>query len=202
MDEYPFEPLVSHEWSVLMFYDYTDFSTDKDLQRLFDEYEKIILIGWSMGVWAGQHLFEEFPATLDAAVAINGTLCPINDEFGIPETVVQATLADIDEKQRLKFYYRMCRDRILYRSFLEKQPQRSVENQKGELAVLLANTTNIELAKSIYSCAIISERDFIMPTKNQLNYWPEEIVKLIDESHFPFYAYKSWDEIISNLKEE
>ena len=200
MDEHPFEPLTSHRWNVLMFYDYTDLSTDQDLHKLFDEYQEVILIAWSMGVWAGQHVFEDFSTKLTAAIAINGTLCPIDDNLGIPENVVKATLENLDEKQRLKFYYRMCRDRDLYRSFLEHQPKRSVENQKNELAAILKMSERIDIEKSIYNYAIVSKQDFIMPSKNQLNHWPENIVQLVDESHFLFYAYDSWDEIVTGLK--
>lgn len=182
-----------------MFYDYSDFNTDQNLHKLFDDYQEVILIAWSMGVWAGQQVFEKFTAKLAAAIAINGTLCPIDDRLGIPETVVQATLENLDEKQRLKFYYRMCRDRDLYRSLLEKQPKRSVESQKSELAAILRKSEKTAIGKSIYNCALISEQDFIMPSKNQLNHWSENIVQLVDESHFLFYAYDSWDEIVTSL---
>lgn len=199
MDEYPLAPLESHEWNVLMFYDYADLTPDQDLHKLVDEYKEIVLIAWSMGVWVGQELFNPFITELKAALAVNGTLFPIDDQFGIPEDVVQATLANLDEKQRLKFYHRMCRDRALYRSFLSNQPQRSVESQRNELAVLLETAQGHSREKSIYDCAFVSEHDFIMPTKNQLDFWPEKIVRQIDGTHFPFYAYSSWDEIVAEV---
>jgi len=202
MDEHPFSPLESHEWNVLMFYDYSDLIPDQDLHKLVDKYEEIVLVAWSMGVWAGQQLFLPFLTELKASLAINGTLCPIDDQFGIPEDVVQATLANLDEKQRLKFYHRMCRDRALYRSFLNNQPLRSVESQRRELAALLKTARVHSSEKSIYDCALVSDHDRIMPTKNQLNFWPEEIVRRIDASHFLFYAYSSWDEIIRGLRYE
>jgi len=182
-----------------MLYDYADLRTDQDLYTLLDEYEEIVLIAWSMGVWAGQQLFHSVASKFKAAIAINGTLRPIDDQFGIPENVVQATFDNLDEKQRLKFYYRMCRDRGLHRLFLENQPMRSIENQKDELAALLENTRNHSSEKSMYDCAIVSERDLVMPTKNQLNYWPEKMVHRVDGSHFLFYDFSSWDGILGGL---
>ena len=200
MDEHPFIPLESEQWNVLMFYDYADLKTEIDLHKLLGEYRENILIAWSMGVWAGQQLFNPFADELGEAVAINGTLCPIDDQSGIPEDIVQATLVNLDEKQRLKFYYRMCRDRDLYRRFLKNQPQRSVENQRSELAALLKVTKNYLGEKSIYDSALVSEQDLIVPTNNQLNYWPEKMVHRVDGSHFLFDDYNSWDEIVDGLR--
>jgi biotin synthesis protein BioG len=199
MDENPFAPLGSKEWNVLMFYDYTDLNHDQDMYKLLNEYEDIVLIAWSMGVWAGQQLFKPFRDKLTTALAINGTLCPIDEQYGIQEDVVRLTLDNLDEKQRLKFYYRMCKDRVLYQQFLENQPLRSIGNQKKELAALLKNTKCHADEISIYSDVLVSENDFIMPTKSQLHYWKEETVIKTKRSHFLFYAYNSWDEIIESI---
>ena len=199
MDEHPFTPIGSKEWNVLMFYDYADLNHNQDLHKLFNEYEDIVLIAWSMGVWAGQQLFKPFVKKLTAALAINGTLCPIDDQFGIPEAVVKATLCNLDEKQRLKFYFRMCRDRVLYQKFLENQPLRSIGNQKNELASLLRSTRCHPDEQSIYNFVFVAEQDLIMPTKSQLNCWTEKTIHQVGGSHFVFYAYNNWDEIIDGI---
>ncbi len=196
MDEYPLLPLQSHEWNVLMFYDYVDLVPDHNLRELFKSYEETVLVAWSMGVWAGQQLFSPFQKDLKAALAVNGTLCPIDDQFGIPVNVVQATLAGFDKKQRTKFYHRMCRDRTLYRTFLDYQPARGVDNQKTELAHLLKTVACDEQTEPIYTYALVADHDYIIPTANQLNFWPEKIVRRVSGYHFLFYAYQSWDEIV------
>lgn len=198
MDEHPFTPLTSHAWNVLMFYDYTDFESDQDLQKLFAGYREIVLVAWSMGVWVGQQLFKPFVKHLSASLAINGTLCPVDDQFGIPKSVVQATLDNLDEKQRMKFYKRTCWDTALYRSFLENQPRRSVESQKKELSALLENILGRSSSEeSIYDCALVAEQDHIMPTRNQLRFWPENITRRVMGTHFPFYGYENWDNIVA-----
>ena len=87
MDEYPFSPLKSNEWNVIMFYDYSDLVPDLDLATIFSEYEEIVLIAWSMGVWAGQQIFSSFKDDLQGALAINGTLCPVDDEDEAAELI-------------------------------------------------------------------------------------------------------------------
>ena len=195
MDETPLSPLLSHEWDVLMFCNYVDLVPDIDLDPLFSAYQKIVLISWSMGVWAGQRLFAAHQEKLTASLAINGTLCPIHDQLGIPEGVVRATLAQFDEKGRLKFYQRMCRERDLYRRFLAWQPRRSLADQRRELAHLLEAVHCDREEQPLYDCALVAGHDFIMPTANQLKYWPEKKVRRVDGYHFLFYHYKSWDEL-------
>ncbi len=200
MDEYPFRVLASHQWNVLMFYDYRDLSVDQDLDWLMGEYNNVALLGWSMGVWAGQQMFEGFSERISTAIAINGSLCPIDDHHGIPLERVQATYTSLDEKQRLKFYARMCKDRSLYRQFLMNQPRRKVESQKKELGVLLESAVvRKSRQNSIYDCAVVASHDSIVPTRNQLRFWPEKIVRQVAGSHFLFYSYKSWDEIVETL---
>lgn len=196
MDEIPLGPLGSHEWDVLMFCNYVDLVPDIDLAGLFAAYGEIVLISWSMGVWAGQQLFAAHRESLSGSLAVNGTLCPIHDRFGIPEDLVRATLTHFDEKGRLKFYHRMCRDRELYRSFLAKQPRRSLAGQKRELTSLLEMVRCDSGENTIYHRALVAGQDFIMPTANQLNYWPKKKVRRVDGYHFLFYNYKSWDELV------
>jgi biotin synthesis protein BioG len=196
MDEHPVRFLQSDQYDVLMLYDYSSIVPDIDLQQLFIEYKSVSLVSWSMGVWAGQQLFSGCPDVFAAAIALNGTLCPIDDCYGIPEETVRGTLANLDEKSRLKFYYRMFRDRELYREFLKQQPRRSVADQRKELTALLHTAVSKGEVESIYTTAIVSDRDLVMPTKNQLRFWPGKRVKLVDGSHFLFYSYDSWDELI------
>ncbi len=200
MDHVPFQFLVSHDWDVLMFSNYKDLVPDVDLNALFETHGDVVLVSWSMGVWAGQQVFGSYQNELNGSLAINGTLCPVHDRFGIPENVFRATLAQFDEKGRLKFYHRMCRDRALYRTFLSNQPERSLAGQKRELACLL-DTVNCEAAEeAIYQRALVADHDFIMPTANQVNYWPQKKIRRVDGYHFLFYVYESWDELAGEAK--
>lgn len=197
MDAEPVKHLASDNYDVLMLYDYSHLGCAIDIVQLMSIYETTSLVSWSMGVWAGQQLFREFQHLLTNSIAINGTLCPIDDQYGIPVKTVQATLDNFNEKQRLKFYYRMCRDRELYKKFIRNQPKRTVSDQKQELNNLLVTASCKAQEKPLYSRAIVAEQDFIIPTRSQLQFWSEKIVKRVDGSHFLFYAYDSWDALLA-----
>ncbi len=196
MDARPLKHLVSDNYDVLMLYDYSHLESAIDITKIMRGYENTSLVSWSMGVWAGQQIFAGCQNLLTHRIAINGTLCPIDDRYGIPVKTVRATLENFDEKQRLKFYFRMCRDRELYKKFIKNQPKRSVADQKQELSNLLKTATCNTQQKAVYSRAIVAEHDFVIPTQNQLQFWPEKIVKRVDGSHFLFYAYTSWDALL------
>lgn len=198
MDARVVRHLGSERYDVLMLYNYQQVTPELELNELLTRYKQITVVAWSMGVWAGQQLFKEAPERLASAIAINGTCCPIDDVYGIPQKTVQATLEQFNEKQRLKFYYRMCRDRKLYSEFLEIQPERTVEDQKQELSSLLQSAVCVPEQKPIYTKAIVADHDYIIPTSNQLQFWPEKMVERVDGSHFLFYAYKSWDAILAS----
>jgi pimeloyl-[acyl-carrier protein] methyl ester esterase len=200
MDAEPVKHLASERYDVLMLYDYSHLESTTDIVPIIESYEKTFLVSWSMGVWAGQQLFTGLQYLLTSCLAINGTLCPIDDQYGIPEETVYATLENFDEKQRQKFYYRMCRDRELYKKFIRNQPKRTVADQKQELSRLLENTNCETLEKTVYDKAIVAEHDFVIPTQNQLQFWPEKMVKLVDGSHFLFYAYTSWDALLEMVE--
>ncbi len=197
MDETPFAPLTCGDWDVLMLFDYSDLDPGFDISLLFDEYREVVLVAWSMGVWAGQQIFSPLSSRITNAIAINGTLRPVDDRYGISEEVVQATHDKLDVKQRLNFYRRTCKSSALYQGFLDNQPRRSVESQKRELGVLLKGVRDTVCASPIYNKALVANQDFIMPTKNQLRYWPEDIIHRVDGPHFLFYGFGSWEKILA-----
>jgi biotin synthesis protein BioG len=199
MDGRPFMPLQVHAYDVLMCYDYTDLEIDKDIVELIGSYSEAHLLGWSMGVWAGQRLFTAKADLFRRKIAINGTLCPIHDQFGIPIEIFSSTLDNFNETARLKFYRRMCRERGILGAFLGNQPERKIQDQRLELEHLLHTTDCLPAEASIYTDIVIAERDFIMPTANQERFWAQKKVHIIDGSHFLFYGWKSWDNLLCDI---
>ncbi len=208
MDATPFRPLTATDVDVLMLFDYHDLppedsprnsAPDLNLADLFRRYSHISLIAWSMGVWAGQQLFRPWASFMQERIAINGTLCPIDDEFGIPVQVYAATLARLNEAGRLKFYHRMCHDRNILATFLAHQPQRTITSQRRELAALQDLTACQPADSAIYSKVIVTSRDLVMPTANQLAYWQGHDILSLAGSHFPFYRWDSWEGMLNAL---
>ncbi len=198
MDEKPFVPLAAIKYDVLIFYDYQDFNAPLDIEKLSQFYEEIVLIAWSMGVWVGQRIFAQYQSLLTSAIAINGTLAPVDDQYGIPGEIFAKTHVQFDEKTCNKFYKRMCREKNIFEMFLANKPLRSLENQQEELGLLLSTTTNISVDLSIYTEIIVADKDYVMPTRNQLHFWRKNSVQYVDGYHFLFYGWNSWDELIEN----
>lgn len=196
MDETPFIPLQARSLDVLMCYDYKDLSCESDLFSLMREYPQVSLLGWSMGVWAGQHLFSSKAKEFRRTIAVNGTLCPIHDRYGIAPNLFAETHVKLDELTRQKFYYRMCKTPQVLERFLAHQPKREISDQKEELACLLDKTDCMPVSASIYSDVVIATRDYIVPTDNQRRFWGEKELHLFDGTHFPFYSWTSWDAIL------
>ena len=200
MDGCPFVPLQAQAVDVLMCYDYRDLVADEDLAAVIESYAEASLVGWSMGVWAGQRLFAASAGQFQRKIAINGTLCPIHDRFGIPVDIFSSTLENFNEAARLKFYRRMCRERATLETFLAHQPERGIDNQRLELQRLLQATGCLSAEDSIYSDIVIADRDFILPTANQEHFWQSKNIHTIDGSHFPFYGWKSWDDVLDDWR--
>lgn len=197
MDRFPVESLGSSEYDVLMLYDYRDLDGAPDLAKRAGQYRHMVLIGWSMGVWVGQKLFADKKHLLHRTVAINGTLCPIDDAYGIPVKVFNTTLAEFNAATRLKFYKRMCREKQNFRAFLARQPQRSLADQAAELAALQQMVDCRPAAQSSYNEIIISDQDFIVPSANQLQFWQNRQVTVLAGFHFLFNLWSSWEQLLA-----
>ena len=196
MDGAPFAPLAARDVDVMMCYNYTDLEVTEDLAALIGGYAEAHLLAWSMGVWAGQHLFSFMAEAFQRRIAVNGTLCPIHDRLGIPVEIFSSTLARFDESARLKFYRRMCRDRAVLDRFLAHQPERRIDDQRLELASLLDRTDCHAADTAIYTDIVVAEKDLVLPTANQKQFWQLRDIHLLDGYHFPFYGWRSWDDIL------
>jgi len=200
MDANPFLPLGAREYDVLILSDYRDLSLDCDLATLIDSYQSAFLVSWSMGVWVGQQIFQPWSHRLQGAIAINGTLCPIHDQFGIPEQIYGATLEQFHAASRQKFYRRMCRDRKVFDTFLTHQPQRSVVDQRWELVALQRQVSCQTAEDAIYRHIVIAGQDMVVPTTNQLAFWQGRAIRLVEGNHFLFYRWNSWDELMGMIE--
>jgi biotin synthesis protein BioG len=198
MDEQPFSHLSSNEYDVITFYDYSDFSIDEDIISEVNEYDEIVIISFSMGVYVGCIASKQFKEA-DFAIAINGTLNPIDDLYGIPVKNFDFTLKTLSDKNLKDFYRNMFNADEDFESFWTKRPKRDLQNQKDELLVLKnLISENIEY-KNIYDLAIISTNDKIFPPSSQKKYWQntKTISVPIDEGHYPFYNWEEWEDILT-----
>jgi pimeloyl-[acyl-carrier protein] methyl ester esterase len=225
MDANPFKNFISDEYDVLIFYDYTNFFVDKNTINEVNRYDEIIIISWSIGVYAGCEAVKYFKKP-SLAIAINGTLTPVDDLYGIPAKIFNFTLKTLSEKTITAFYKNMFKKDSEFEKFLTTKPDRTVSEQKAELECIgchcerptgawqSQNRSPLRLLRrftprndvlcqdaleNIYDFAIIGVEDKIFSAENQKNFWKTTKTStiLINEGHYPFYCWKNWDDIIN-----
>ncbi|BDD04070.1 DUF452 family protein [Aureibacter tunicatorum] len=198
MDISPFKHLHSNDFDLLHIFDYSD-SNHQDMidERRINEYKNVVLISWSLGVWkSNQFLNHNKGVRCDKKIAINGTLQPINDQFGIPEKIFLGTLENLNERNLLKFRKRMCFKSPGETFFFEHLPTREFENVKTELKELFDDIKSESNVFANFDKAVISENDLIIPSNNQHSFWDGKTdIITLNDSHYPFHLWKSWDEI-------
>lgn len=196
MDEMPFKVIGSREFDVFICFGYNETDTPFDMSILDDQYRSITLLCWSMGVVYGNRCFAGNKEVFKNRIALNGTLTPIDNLTGIPEDIFNATLQKLDKKSLQKFYFRMCKDKRVYTTFLENKPQRQLDDIKDELQTMYTiERTQVE-DQGIYNKIIITDKDYVFPTENQKKAWKNIPVVSMQGAHFPFYNFTTWEDLI------
>lgn len=184
MDSNPFAGLHKDGYDIYVAYDYRDMSADT---RLLGRYDEICVIAWSWGVPSAAAFIASHPGLpVTAAIAVNGTLTPIDDERGIPANIFQGTLDGLSEASLLKFYRRVCGSGTAYRQFTQSAPLREFESLKPELEAIRDNGGAADVSPLIFDRVIIGDADMIIPTVNQWRAWKgHPCVTGITSSHLP-----------------
>ena len=107
MDESVVHHLEFSDYDILMFYDYNNLDTNFDFNSL-DKYKNKSLIAWSMGVMVATLFNQKYTS----ATAINGTLKPIDNKFGIPQRIYDLTIKGFNEKGAQRFIKSMFNENI------------------------------------------------------------------------------------------
>ena len=156
----------------------------------FSNYQEKYLIAWSMGVYIS-NLFYNIFKDFTSKIAIAGTTQIINDNFGIPIKIYNLTIKLFNEQSCQKFLNNMFNGKIDNKIKISK----TIKELKEELISI----QQLKINQTInFNKAIIPLQDKIIPTKNQLNFWQKQNIKLekINSSHYPFNYYQSWQEIL------
>ena len=198
-DYKPFKFLACEDFDVLMVYDYNILTPFVKGGRGDFQYKQTYLIAWSMGVFTAYQLRAQLPE-FDKKIAINGTPFPVDDEFGIPQKPFLLTLRHAKTGLEGKFYQNIFNSTEEFERYMKTPVERTIENRVEELQSLYDRIKEIlkpvqDDAFAYYDKAIVSSNDKIIPTKNQLNFWQDK-AETIESGHFPFYNFKSWNEIL------
>ncbi|MCR6591139.1 Biotin synthesis protein BioG [Campylobacter insulaenigrae] len=168
--------------NVLMVYDYTSFDWEFNLNK----FEKIILVGFSMGVCVASKILKDLK--FDKKIAINGTNLAINDEFGIKNAIYKFTMKRFVLKD---FKANLFEKRANLSGWFYFEES---EHLKNELFSLYEFCTKDLNENFTWDKAIISKDDKIFPPKHTLNFFKEK-ARFVDEPHFAFFKYHTWEEL-------
>lgn len=221
------ETLDSGECSILTLYDYGDIShcDIAQIRAVIAEFSDITLVAWSFGVFYADYLFDRIfmagyllPKKL---VAINGTLFPVDDEYGIPENIFKGTLDGLDSRNLEKFYLRIAGSREVKHSYFdnngefgeveiegkrEGKREVDIDSLKDELAAIyeraLFPDSECSESRCSWTDVYLTREDMIFPYANSLRFWTEVYnltsINLSSEegAHFPFCRWGSWLDLI------
>jgi pimeloyl-[acyl-carrier protein] methyl ester esterase len=192
-DENVFTPLCNDDFDFILFYNYS--ADEAFVLPEIKTYEKVTLIGWSLGVWAAEYLLPKTSIKPDVAIAVNGTPIPADDHYGIPLHILESTLNNITEENMEDFYLRMFGDKKTYKSNIDRIPVRSVKSLHDELRWLYNRIMEQKEPGFRWDYTVISTKDKIFPTKNLLGYWEKEKSTrqiVLPLSHYTFHKWGSY----------
>jgi pimeloyl-[acyl-carrier protein] methyl ester esterase len=196
-DDYVFAPLFNEEYDIMLFYNY---SADEALiLPEAKKYEKITLIGWSMGVWAAEHLLRKTEIKPNLAIAVNGTPVPADDRYGIPLKVFENILDNITEENMERFYLRMFGDMDHFNSGTGIAPKRTLKSLHDELRWLYNRIMEQGEPGFKWDYAVSGEMDRIFPSESQISYWnktKETRHIILNLPHFFFFNWNSFSDFI------
>ena len=197
MDETPFS-VMKNESDILYVYDYT---TPDFPEFDFSKYKSVKLLSFSYGVYAGA--IAKLPENLkiDERVAINGTLMPVDDRYGVPVRQFELT-EKMDSASVVKFRQRLFGGKKAgehFEIFEHHLPKRSAKSCTDELLGMKQYVPQISVPQKTFDKIYVAKHDRCVPTRNQLNFWQKAGVNNIIEletGHFPFYNCEKLENLL------
>lgn len=180
MDENVVKHFSPEDYNVLMFYDYNTLDTDFNFDSI-KKYSDKYLVAWSMGVMIATN----FDINYKSSTAINGTLKPIDENYGIHPKIYDLTIKGFNEKGRERFL------RTIFNEKFSPNVTRLLEEQKTELSSIKTYSAKEDFK---YTKVFISDNDKIIPTKSQIAFWNTN--PNLKGAHCPFDLFTKWSELI------
>lgn len=148
MDENAVKHLSTSQHDVVMLYNYSDLEIPESIINESNGYEEINIIAWSFGVWSAAAVINQFKNPKNI-VAINGTLIPIDNSFGIKEKIFNLTLFLLSSTTYASFFKNMFSSIDEYEKSLNSIPKREIEDKKNELSQIKKLTSEQNVSEEI-----------------------------------------------------
>lgn len=202
-DQNAFLPLICEDHDLILYYNY---SADEPLILPDPKtYKSITMIGWSLGIWAAEHLSGKMDLKPDLSIAVNGTPYPADDIYGIPLEVFEGTLNRLSEKALEKYYLRIFGDKKMLEKYRDRTSQRSLESLREELRWMYNRIMETHELNYKWNIAVASPEDRIFPFNNVHEFWSKRSstkIVTIDAPHYPFFKWNNFREMIEDLKQD
>lgn len=170
MDSRPFGGLTHRGADLAVVWDYRSLEPT-ELSTLIASYSEVNVIAWSFGVYAASRVLSRHEDRISRRVAVNGTLRPVDDSYGIPKDIFEGTLRGMNERNLRKFYRRMCASAEEFARFTGRMPERDVEELTEELACFGRYAEETPETDFRWDFALTSDADAIIPAENQRRAW-------------------------------
>lgn len=176
----PLEETIPEGWDLLVAYDYSDFTFPNEI---LDRYYTVYLFAWSLGIAASARSLA--PEKITRAFAINGTLEPVSDNYGIPPAIFNGTADRLDTRNLAKFRQRMFAsgDEFRSKSHLFSQED-DIESLRKQLYLFSQPLQTVGLP---WKRVFIGRDDRIFPPVNQKRFWETQEATEIIELEKPHY---------------
>ncbi|MGL5260834.1 MAG: pimeloyl-ACP methyl esterase BioG family protein [Bacteroides sp.] len=183
-DEHILVGVHKNHYDLLLLSDYSDL--DHSFLREIELYESIVVIAWSFGVTIANY-FLSYLSGVSLAIAVNGTVYPVDNDKGIPTPIFQATLQGFSALTSHKFFLRMMGGAKNLKRYELLLPKRSISDQQKELNQFRKWAALNTSISTKWSQVIIGMNDLIFPLQNMQKAWIGYPVELKQRAHFiPF----------------
>lgn len=188
---------IPEGYDLLVVYDYRSFT---GFPPEVSHYQEIILVAWSIGVWATEQLAQrELLPSVKQSIAMAGSPFIRHDSYGIPCKIFDLTLQTLTDSSRETFNRRMCGGKS-NGALLKEFEQRTTQELQEELNAV----HNAELNRGSerltfhWDMLFIAEKDKIIPPRNLLclaEKFQIPAISLPSLPHFLFAGFHSWQDL-------
>lgn len=187
----PFLGLRKPGYDIILVNGYEGFNPEELGRRLSElragrsqtgDWQETVVVGWSFGVRAASEFLRNTSMNVTLRLAVNGTVCHIDDNLGIPRQVFDGTLRGLSAATLRKFRLRTAGSGELFnRAFGEEglADEEALASLRSELE-WFGNLEPDPEAAALWDKAIVGSDDRIFPPQNQLRAWENTDVFRVD----------------------